>query len=303
EVSGHSLRKSEELPLHGFSGDNKHLCYHEGQTSSLSWGPDETYWSELFLVDTYFGSEEDHETYPIPPQGGCTGDGWDPPLGGRGTMKIPIFDPREYFLMKIDQRVEQVTMEYSALVETFDKRMEKYIGKIRYIFEDDGDRTNTQTLSNVIETIHIFVDCLGGIIDSWGMFSRNEILFFTRHAPEKLDWPPILSKITRNMSELDRLRNLLLTKKERLKFKLESYVAFPPLFTTAFFSMDFAHPPYPWAVFSGVLVAVSLLNYMIASQSNPYMVWKDLALLSGKAWQMLKSAWIWCKGMLSLLKW
>lgn len=43
------------------------------------------------------------------------------------------------------------------------------------------------------------------------------------------------------------------------------YVAFPLLFTTAFFSMSFVNPPYPWAVFVGVLIVVGLVNYIIAS--------------------------------------
>jgi hypothetical protein len=93
---------------------------------------------------------------------------------------------------------------------------------IRTVFEDDRERTNTQTLSNVIETIHIFVDCLSGIIDAWETFSRTEMALFTRHAPDKLKWPAILKSITRNMSELDRLRKLLITKRERFRFKLES---------------------------------------------------------------------------------
>jgi hypothetical protein len=38
-----------------------------------------------------------------------------------------IFDPREWFLQKINRRVEQVTTEYRALVETFNKRMEGYV--------------------------------------------------------------------------------------------------------------------------------------------------------------------------------
>jgi hypothetical protein len=45
--------------------------------------------------------------------------------------------------------------------------------------------------------------------------------------------------------------------------------------------MDFATPPYPWAVFFGVLVAVSLGNYMIASQSSPSKVYED-------AWHIIK---------------
>jgi hypothetical protein len=47
-------------------------------------------------------------------------------------------------------------------------------------------------------------------------------MLFTRHAPDKLAWPAILTNITRNMAELERLRKLLITKRERFKFKLES---------------------------------------------------------------------------------
>lgn len=90
---------------------------------------------------------------------------------------------------------------------------------------DDPERTNTETLSNVIETIHVFVDGLSGIIDAWDTFSRTEIALFTTHAPDKLRWPAILTRITRSMSELDRLRRVLMTKKERFKFKLESVSA------------------------------------------------------------------------------
>lgn len=123
-ISGKCLRKSEALPLGSVSLDQEDLYYHQAQTSSLSWGADEWFWTELFLVDTYFGSEENHRTYFTD----CNeGDGLDPPLGGRGSMVTPRFDPREYFLLKVDRRIEQVATEYSALVETFDKRMEAYV--------------------------------------------------------------------------------------------------------------------------------------------------------------------------------
>ncbi|KAJ4367494.1 hypothetical protein N0V83_007077 [Neocucurbitaria cava] len=213
------------------------LYYHQAQTSSLSWGTDEWFWTEVFLVDTYFGSEENHKTYFT----NCNeGDGIDPPLGGRGSMVTPRFDPREYFLLKVDRRVEQVTTEYSALVETFDKRMEYYVSdpdyveppmglshllqarKIRRVFEDDKERTNTKTLSNVIETIHIFVDCMEGIVDSWRTFHRSEMAMFTKHAPEKLTWPGIIARIDRHITELDGMRKLLLNKRDRFKSKLDS---------------------------------------------------------------------------------
>jgi hypothetical protein len=126
-ISGKRLRKSGSLPLQSESRDQEDLYYHEAQTPSLSWGPDDTFWSEIFLVDTYFGSEKRLETYLDTPTNGNPGDGSDPPLGGRGSMELPMFDPREYFLLKVDRRIEQVATEYGALVETFNKRMEEYV--------------------------------------------------------------------------------------------------------------------------------------------------------------------------------
>lgn len=82
------------------------------------------------------------------------------------------------------------------------------------------------------------------------------------------------------------------------------YVAFPLLFTTAFFSMDFATPPKPWAVFSSVLFLVSLVNfmiaslanYMIASKSGPKKTLKDAGELCKKAW---KELYTWLKEKIS----
>jgi hypothetical protein len=42
-------------------------------------------------------------------------------------MVNPIFDPREYFLIKLDFRIQQVDTEYSALIETFNSRMNDYV--------------------------------------------------------------------------------------------------------------------------------------------------------------------------------
>ncbi|PVH98792.1 hypothetical protein DM02DRAFT_681135 [Periconia macrospinosa] len=122
------------------------------------------------LVDTYFGSEDNLHTYLT---GSTNGDGFDPPLGGVGRMDNPHFDPREYWLVKVDRRMMQVTEEYTALIETFNKRMEAYARRIRRQFEDDSKRTHTQTLSNVIETIQIFVDCISCITDAWDTFCKN----------------------------------------------------------------------------------------------------------------------------------
>lgn len=208
-------------------------------------------------------------------------------------------------------------------------------------------------MSDVINTIQTFADSIGSIIEAWNAFHRTQISLFTIHAPEKLNWPQLLDNIIRQISELARLRRLLLTQRERFKFKLDSvniftlnfprpeakvntashslqpqpnrnrkrtsrtsqptsqnrrisrhrfenphandcsksslskqsplipiltaqFVAFPLLFTTAFFSMDFVRPPYPGAVFTGVLIFVGFANYMIAMQRSPVQTFKDL---------------------------
>jgi len=123
-TGGKRLRKAEPLPLRHHSSDQEDLYYHEAQTSSLSWGADEWFWTELCLVDTYFGSEEKHKTYFA----GCQeGDGFDPACGGRYSVTALGFDPREYFLVKLWFRTEQVVTEYSALIETFNMRMDEYV--------------------------------------------------------------------------------------------------------------------------------------------------------------------------------
>ncbi|CAN9186208.1 unnamed protein product [Alternaria alternata] len=168
---------------------------------------------------TYFGSEEKHKTYFT----GCQeGDGFDPPVGGRFRMTTPRFDPREYFLLKLRFWTEQAVTEYSALIETFNSRMDEYARTIRRVFEDDNKRTNTRTISDVIETAQLFIDGISGITDAWDTFSRTELVIFTTYLPERSTWPTYINIIIRNVAELDRLRKLLLIRRDHFKFKLDS---------------------------------------------------------------------------------
>ncbi|KAF2638066.1 hypothetical protein P280DRAFT_529762 [Massarina eburnea CBS 473.64] len=249
----------------------KSFFYHEAQTSSISWGLDENFWTELFLVDTYFGSERNLRTHL---KSKPNGDGFDPPLGGRGTMEEPRFDPRGYWLLMLDRRMLQVT-EYTALIETFNMRIERYAGELAQTFEDDDKRTHTQTLSNVIETIQIFVDCISGIASAWDTFNNYQMSFFTVHARDKIEYPRLIDSIVQNLAELERLKRVPMTKSNRFKFKLNSYLAFPLLFTAAIFSMDFIHSKHVCALFFAVLFLTSLINYMIASHKSPLRVGLD----------------------------
>jgi hypothetical protein len=100
--------------------------------------------------------------------------------------------------------------------------MHHQLGSLRGVFRDDHTLSHTKTISNVTETIHIFADCISGIIDAWDNFKNTQILLFTLHARDKPLWPGLLDSIARNIDELRRLRRLLDTKRERFKFKLES---------------------------------------------------------------------------------
>lgn len=126
-IAGKQLRKSEVLPLQRQSKDAEELCYYEAQISSLCWGPDESFWTEIFLVETFFGSEVHYEKY-LKPEVDLVTDltlRLDPPtLTNDPNLSL---DPREYWLRQLEVRLSQVVHEYTALIGTFSKRMEIYV--------------------------------------------------------------------------------------------------------------------------------------------------------------------------------
>ncbi|PSN73203.1 hypothetical protein BS50DRAFT_482272 [Corynespora cassiicola Philippines] len=270
-IKGEHLRKTSVLPLRSWlidgdfrqSSDGEELYYYEAQVSSLSMGVSEWFWTEYFLVDTYFGSEPGLATY-FAGEAGC---GFDPPLGGHGNMSIACFDPREYWLKKIARRMYQVRSEFAALIETFNKRMDQYFYDMRARFVDDAFGSHMQHLSLIIETTEIFINSIGQISDNWMNFRRTDLALFTKYAVGKpMEWSNIIDNISHNVTELERLQKLLVAQQKRFNFKLSSFVAFPLLFTTALFGMDFLKPTQPWPVFFAVLLVSSALNYAIAAK-------------------------------------
>ncbi|ORY13750.1 hypothetical protein BCR34DRAFT_648073, partial [Clohesyomyces aquaticus] len=267
------------LPLRADSRDGKLLYVYEAQISSLSLGPDEWFWTEFFLVDTYFGSEHKLHEY----LSNCKpGEGFDPPLGGVGMMDNPYFDPREYFLVKLVRRLQQVVRESTSLVDTFDERMEDYLHKYPELLKDDEDKTHTRTMSNVIAKIQQYSSCLKATSDEWTTFYKTQIAFFTA-TYGKQEWQPRIDKIVQDVGELDRLRAKLLERQELFESKLANlasashrptaaYTAFPLLFTAAIFSMGFVKPKHPWVAFFLVLLATSICNYMVATRRSPFRI-------------------------------
>lgn len=123
------LRKSEILPLQQESEDPDEIYYHEAQLSSLCWGPDAWFWTQMFFADTFFGSELDYDKYlnPAVDPGTNLELRLDPPTLKHNLGLSP--DPREYWLMQLEVRFGQIVLEYTALIGTFSKRMEIYVSR------------------------------------------------------------------------------------------------------------------------------------------------------------------------------
>ncbi|KAF2447929.1 hypothetical protein P171DRAFT_354948 [Karstenula rhodostoma CBS 690.94] len=268
-IAGKRLRKSEILPLQQQSKDPDEICYHEAQISSICWGPDDSFWTEIFLVDTFFGSELYYEKYldPVLDPGTNLVLRLDPP-----TLKHNLTlssDPREYWLTQLDVRLTQVVHEYTALVGTFSKRMESYVRTPEFMSDRSG---HTQTLSDVLETIQNFSDSISSTIDAWESFRRTQNSFFSPEARSNdansiPTYSRLFNGIIQSIGELERLRSLLLTQRAKFKSRIENYVAFPLLFTAAIFSMDFVKPKsdnLAWGLFSTVFAVTSVLNGTIA---------------------------------------
>jgi hypothetical protein len=57
-------------------------------------------------------------------------------------------------------------------------------------------------------------------VDAWKTFQGTQIAYFTTFG--KPEWQALIDKIIQNMSELGRLRSILLNKQERFECKLRN---------------------------------------------------------------------------------
>ena len=118
------LRAARELPLGSIDGNVEEAYYYEAQTSILVTGLDEYFWTVYCAVETYYGSEENEQTYLT------ARDPLDPPTGGAKWLRWPHWNPREYYLRIVALRMMQATEEWKALIEVFDERMTVYVRRI-----------------------------------------------------------------------------------------------------------------------------------------------------------------------------
>lgn len=114
-----SLRRFSQLPTSLSDPQTKEFIY-EAQISFLISGFDEWFWKAYCFVDTFFFSENSLQSYHE--------QGLDAASGGERYADLPVWNPREYFLLVLARRFRQVTKEWSVLVNTLDARLEIYVG-------------------------------------------------------------------------------------------------------------------------------------------------------------------------------
>jgi hypothetical protein len=118
------LRASQVLPLE-FSSEEGKLYYHEAQISFLIYGVDEWFWTAYFFEDDYFkfNSKDSREK----DWSGPDNRGIDAPIGREHSLKHPVWNPRQYFLIVLSRRTTQITKEWRNLISAFEERMTEYV--------------------------------------------------------------------------------------------------------------------------------------------------------------------------------
>lgn len=94
------------------------LYYHDAQTSFFVTGTSDWQWTAYCLVDTFFGGEQSAEEYVRRRQDG--------PSGGARHDAEPCWDPREYFLLVLSQRILQISQEWGNFFTVLMSRLDLY---------------------------------------------------------------------------------------------------------------------------------------------------------------------------------
>lgn len=96
---------------------------YEAQISVVVVGVDEWVWTAYCCTETYFGSEESVDFYHE--------RGLDAPLGGARPTHYPVWNPREYFLLVLTSRMNQIMKEWGNLVNALEERLQYHVSNQR----------------------------------------------------------------------------------------------------------------------------------------------------------------------------
>lgn len=100
-------------------GSSKELYYYDAQISFMITGVDETQWTAYCLVDTHLGSGQGPEAYLVHKQDG--------PSGGAQLDSEPCWNPREYLLLVLAERIKQTAREWGNIISTLMERLDAYV--------------------------------------------------------------------------------------------------------------------------------------------------------------------------------
>lgn len=142
--SGKPLRKSfdvsflKKLSSTNEAEDDRAYIY-ESQISVMATGYNKSIWAAYGLIDTFHHAvddprDKDSIQHYLDDFNEINGMNWDPLSAGTCDAERPAGDPREYFLLLLDARAQQVTEEWLKLVSILQKNIDDYVRQLLVSF-------------------------------------------------------------------------------------------------------------------------------------------------------------------------
>ncbi|KAF5707743.1 transcription factor SEF1 [Fusarium mundagurra] len=212
--NGKPLRQSRQpfyLKLDGRNEPQVHI--YETQVSCLITGIDEDSWVAYQFFDTYYLEDktlEQREEHGVKP---------DPLTGGLFDANLPIWTPREYFLIVYECRLKQVRHAMHNLVARLFLRLEPYTqdegdmtaSPVERIVESMAQKKLTQRILNEANSfLNPTIHSICKAIEVWDRFSRRDLAYLSDilKSDSKKSPIPSVKVVTMIEDHIDALRDL-----------------------------------------------------------------------------------------------
>lgn len=182
---------------------------------------DDFFRTAYFCGDSYFTGKNPVHVH--------LGNHTDGPTGALRQCNRPIWDPRFYFLAVLSTRINQLTMEWAALVQFMENYLNPH-GEINpenlpKFLEDDPALKRTNEYTWILCILRRLRNSLAKLISTWNALEQNHIVYFDLDADGTLQdhFREHVSIIRKNTAELGALHMILEHRIETLK-KMSSLV-------------------------------------------------------------------------------
>ncbi|KAL4970938.1 uncharacterized protein BDV14DRAFT_194724 [Aspergillus stella-maris] len=293
--SNHVARRKGEFQAN-FSDyrDNQKEFFHEAQISVLLVGIDEWVWTLYCLVETHFceNGPGDIIQYISSDRDAASGQG--------SSYSVPIWNPREYFLLVLSRRMSEVRFEWANLVQTLDRRFRKLEEDIfggpptAPKSGEDDDLFTTNNYTWAIQVLQLFSNQLIKTLEAWDEFSDKHLHIFHPDETPAAFLPKLSSHLESLDTDISELRFMYQTisrqiiafeskrsntlntsalvearasnaQADNIGLLTKVTVFYLPLgLTTAGFSVAFIPSDLDWRIYIGSLVGFTLLSVMIS---------------------------------------